>query len=183
MFIHQFSHLWIDFRGIQDTFMREGGWTTSRTAGGRHWSTKNTPCKIRWASKGYGPYCWGLTASDGPGPTTLQVKGIERRLDGYLRGRTVRPGRRHHRPLGGGCLPPLAPEVVLATIRHFHELYPEVRRDSQFKCSFNPTFSDAHGPRCGWVSPDHYGLNEGPIILMTENYRCDFLWKLMRHCP
>ena len=35
----------------------------------------------------------------------------------------------------------------------------------------------------GWVSPWHFGINEGPIVLMIENYRTDFLWRLMRSCP
>src|ERR1019366_4269522 len=34
-----------------------------------------------------------------------------------------------------------------------------------------------------WVSPWHYGLNQGPIVLMIENYRSGFLWRLMRNCP
>jgi len=35
----------------------------------------------------------------------------------------------------------------------------------------------------GWVSPWHFGLNEGPTILMVKNYRTGLLWKLMRECP
>ena len=35
----------------------------------------------------------------------------------------------------------------------------------------------------GWVSPWHYGLNQGPVILMIENYRTGLLWRLMRDCP
>ena len=37
--------------------------------------------------------------------------------------------------------------------------------------------------RSGWVSPLHLGLNQGPIVLMIENYRSDLLWRLMRQCP
>ena len=33
------------------------------------------------------------------------------------------------------------------------------------------------------VSPWHFGLNEGPIVVMIENYRSGLVWQLMRRCP
>ena len=33
------------------------------------------------------------------------------------------------------------------------------------------------------VSPWHFGINQGPIVLMIENYESDLLWRLMRKCP
>jgi hypothetical protein len=33
------------------------------------------------------------------------------------------------------------------------------------------------------VSPWHYGLNQGPIVLMIENYRSELLWRLVRQSP
>jgi hypothetical protein len=50
-----------------------------------------------------------------------------------------------------------------------------------FKCSFNPTFSS--GTSKEWISKGYYGLDQGPIILMIENYRSGFLWRLMCRCP
>ena len=51
-----------------------------------------------------------------------------------------------------------------------------------YKATFNPTFpSESAEP--GWVSPWHLGLNQGPIVLMIENYRSGLLWRLMRQCP
>ena len=35
----------------------------------------------------------------------------------------------------------------------------------------------------GWRSPAHYAINQGPVVLMIENYRSGFLWRLMRQCP
>ena len=46
--------------------------------------------------------------------------------------------------------------------------------------SFNPTFPSPDG--LGWVSPVNYGLNQGPIVLMIENWRSGFVWNLMRRC-
>jgi len=34
-----------------------------------------------------------------------------------------------------------------------------------------------------WLSPWHYGINQGPIVLMIENHFTDFVWRLMKKCP
>lgn len=53
-----------------------------------------------------------------------------------------------------------------------------------FKASFNPTHLENFGNHYGWwVSPWHYGLNQGPIVLMIESYRSGLLRQLMRNCP
>ena len=53
-----------------------------------------------------------------------------------------------------------------------------------FKASFNPSHPGNPGNPYGWwVSPHHFGLNQGPIILMIENYRTGFIWELMKRCP
>ena len=77
LFTHQLSHVWIDFRGIQDAFMREKGidyFENSRRATyvQQCYAIEN-PHKF----EGYGESCWGITASEGPGPATLKLDGIE----------------------------------------------------------------------------------------------------------
>ena len=52
-----------------------------------------------------------------------------------------------------------------------------------FKCSYNPTFSRGKQKGKGWVSLGYYGLDQGPIVAMIENYRSGFLWGLMKGCP
>jgi len=52
-----------------------------------------------------------------------------------------------------------------------------------FKATFNPTFPGRKGGDHSWVSPWHYGLNQGPIVTMIENYRSDMTWELMRSHP
>jgi hypothetical protein len=47
----------------------------------------------------------------------------------------------------------------------------------------NPTFPVEPKRECGWVSTYHFGINQGPIVLMIENHRSGFLWSLMRQCP
>ncbi len=49
-----------------------------------------------------------------------------------------------------------------------------------YKCSFNPTFLDQQKSKKGWISVGHYGLDQGPVVLMIENYRSGLLWRLTR---
>jgi hypothetical protein len=78
---------------------------------------------------------------------------------------------------------PFAPEIVLPAIDHYvNELKLTESNPYGFKATFNPTYPTQSGTTCGWVSPWHYGLNHGPIILMIENYRTGLLWRLMRSC-
>ncbi len=184
LFAHQFSHVWIDFRGIQDDFMRDKGidyFENSRRATlvQQQYAIRN-PLEF----EGYGQYFWGLTASDGPGWMTRRIRGVERRFFDYL-ARCVPYG-----PDDGTVAPwavvtslPFAPEVVLATIQHFKEVYPEVTGRYCFKCSFNLTFVDEAQDKPGWTSAYHYGINMGPTCLMIENHQSGLLWRLMRRCP
>ena len=72
----------------------------------------------------------------------------------------------------------------MPSIRHFNAAYPEMTSEYGFKCSYNPTFSGSkRSPASGWVSQGYYGLDQGPIVMMIENYRSGFLWRLMRRCP
>ncbi|MGH7593245.1 MAG: glucoamylase family protein, partial [Gemmatimonadales bacterium] len=50
------------------------------------------------------------------------------------------------------------------------------------KSTFNPTFRGRTGATDGWISPYHFGINQGPIMLMIENYRSGMIWQLMRGC-
>jgi hypothetical protein len=185
LFTHQLSHVWIDFRGIKDAFMRAKGidyFENSRRATyvQQQYAIEN-PLKFA----GYGPRCWGITASDGPGPRTIKVNGVKRRFFDY-RGRGVPYG-----PDDGTIAPwavvtslPFAPEIVLPAIDYYiHEAKLTEFSPYGLKASFNPTYAAKAGHDLGWVSPWHYGLNQGPIVLMIENYRSGLLWELMRGCP
>ena len=186
LFTHQLSHVWIDFRGIQDQFMLGKGidyFENSRRATYvQQLYAINNPLKF----KDYGPLCWGITASGGPGPETVKIDGIERQFFDYV-GRGVPYG-----PDDGTISPwaliaslPFAPEIVLPALDYWLQQPMLTKFNSYgFKTSFNPTFPGSpENPYGWWVSPWHYGLNQGPIILMIENYRSGFLWSLMKKCP
>jgi len=77
---------------------------------------------------------------------------------------------------------PFAPEIVLPSIQFFiNHLRLKEAHPYGFKATFNPTFS-VSGKEFGWVSPWHYGLNQGPIVTMIENYRTEMIWELMQSC-
>ncbi|MHA4807865.1 glucoamylase family protein [Flavitalea flava] len=186
LFTHQLSHVWIDFRGIQDDFMRAKGidyFENSRRATyvQQRYAIDN-PLKF----EAYGPHCWGLTASEGPGPETIKIQGIERQFFDYA-GRGVPYG-----PDDGTLAPwavvaslPFAPEIVLSALEYcIYQAKLTAFNSYGFKASFNPNHPGASGNPYGWwVSPWHFGLNQGPIVLMIENYRTGMLWQLMRNCP
>ncbi|WP_309604374.1 glucoamylase family protein [Phenylobacterium sp.] len=185
LFTHQLSHVWIDFRGIQDAFMRDKGidyFENSRRATyvQQRYAIENPR---RFAS--YGEHCWGITASEGPGPATLKLAGVERTFFDYL-GRGVPYG-----PDDGTLAPwavvaslPFAPDIVLPAIAFcIHQAKLKEASAYGFKASFNPTHPGEPGNPFGWwVSPWHFGLNEGPIVLMIENHASGMVWRLMRRC-
>jgi hypothetical protein len=77
---------------------------------------------------------------------------------------------------------PFAPENDLPAIKYFNDIRLRENNPYGFKATFNPTFPVKKGSKFGWVSKWHYGLNQGPIVSMIENYRSDFIWRLMRGC-
>lgn len=184
LFTHQLSHVWIDFRHIHDAYMRDHGsdyFENSRRA---------TYMQQRYAVEnpnefeGYGENCWGITASDGPGWVTRRIKGKERRFFDYLaRGVPDGPDDGTLAPWATIASLPFAPEIVGPAVTGFDNLKLRVDNPYGFKATFNRTFALEDESARFWVSPWHYGLNQGPIILMIENFRSGLLWRLMRGCP
>ena len=52
-----------------------------------------------------------------------------------------------------------------------------------FDASFNATFPSRGKNRYGWTAPWILGLNQGPVVLMIENFQSGFLWEIMRSSP
>lgn len=130
---------------------------------------------------GYGRFSWGITATDGPGPAERRINGKRVRFFDY-KARSIPYG-----PDDGTLAPwavatslPFAPEVVLPSLSRLNKDFPEMTNTYGFKCSYNPTFASKGK---GWVSEGYYGLDQGPIVMMIENYRTGLIWRLMRRCP
>lgn len=182
LFVHQFSHAWIDFRGIQDRFMREKRcdyFENSRRATliQREYAKRN-PHQFT----GYDADCWGLSACDGASDDMPGISGERRRLFGYA-ARGVPYGPDDGTLAGWAALAslPFAPEIALCAVRTMLQRYPEMLSEGRLSSSFNPTLADANGR--AWVPAGHFGLDQGIVVAMIENHRSQLIWRLMRDCP
>jgi hypothetical protein len=185
---HQYSHVWIDFRGIRDDWMRHRGldyFENSRRAtyAQRSYAIDNP---MRW--RAYGANVWGLTACDGPGAGRGRAQGRPERFYGYaargvgvegvLDDGTIAP------TAALGSLP-FAPEIVIPAAREMYERFgASIYSTYGFFDSFNPTLTDAAQPSsledAGWVDRAYIGIDQGPILAMLENHRSDLVWRVMR---
>ncbi len=66
LFIHQFSHAWIDFRGIRDAFMREKNCDYFENSRRATYVQREYAIRNPGSFADYGANCWGLSAGDGP---------------------------------------------------------------------------------------------------------------------
>ena len=111
--------------------------------------------------KGYGEKCWGLTASDGD-------KGYSAHSPGNDRGVIT--------PTAALSSIPYTPEYSLEAMRYFYEeLGDRLRGEYGFKDAFNLTED--------WFAPSYLAIDQGPIIVMIENYRTGLIWKLFMSHP
>ena len=196
LFGHHYSHIWIDFRGIRDSVMREAGFdyfenSRRATYANRAWCIANP---MRW--QGYSDRIWGLTACDGPGSFRLPYRGERREFYGYAaRGPLSEPEGRDDGTIAPtaalGSLP-FAPEIVIPCAEGLlKEHGPRIFQKYGFVDAFNPSFtytnvpmeSGTVDPDHGWVARDYLGIDQGPILLQAANYRDDFVWRYMRRVP
>jgi hypothetical protein len=191
LFGHQYSQIWIDYRGIRDEYMRARGidyFENSRraTIGQRAYAIDNPN---DWS--GYSGDVWGLTASDGPIDTTIVVSGKPRLFYTYsARGASFNEVRDDGTlvPTATGGAVPFAPEITIAALVAMREKYGDnLFGQYGFLDAFNPTFQfpvpvrqGKVVPGTGWFDTDYLGIDQGPIIAMVENYRSDLVWKFMR---
>jgi hypothetical protein len=109
---------------------------------------------------GYAANCWGLTACDGDA--------------GYD---AFSPTNDHGviAPTAAISSMPYTPEESMAALRHFYEkLGARIWRENGFADAFNCTQK--------WVAPGHLAIDQGPAVVMVENYRSGLLWKLFMSC-
>lgn len=183
LFMHQLSHLWIDFRGIRDAFMEEKDidyFENSRRATlVQQLYAERNPRRFR----GYSRDIWGITASDGPGPAVRRIGGRVRRFDAYsARGVPHGPDDGTLSPWAVIASLPFAPDVVLSGFAAYLRNYPAMKARYGFLCSLNPTFGKDGRTGGTWISKGYYGLDQGPVVLMIENFASEMTWKLMRRC-
>ena len=199
LFGHQYSHVWIDFRGIQDEYMRGKGidwFENSRraTISQREYAIANPRGFV-----GYGADIWGLTACDGPLDTLITYRGQPWQLHTYrARGVSDFDDADGKERDDGTLAPtaaigslPFAPEIAFSAMVAMRERYPAIFGQYGFKDSFNPSLTNTAmrvqmgttDSSTGWVAGDHLGIDQGPIVAMLENYRSALVWKTMRTNP
>jgi hypothetical protein len=182
LFIHQFSHAWIDFRGIRDAYMRDKDcdyFENSRRATlvQREYAIRNPGGFV-----GYSADCWGLSAGDGPSARRRRMAGRRQSFYGYAaRGAPYGPDDGTLCPSAMLSSLVFAPELVLPALRALWSR--SGADDARFirTSGFNPTVVEA-GPD-GWVSHGEFGLDQGMTVLMIENHRSGLPWRLGRANP
>lgn len=111
--------------------------------------------------RGYGPDCWGLTASDND-------TGYDAHSPAYDKGIIS--------PTAALSSFPYTPAYSMQALRHFYEVLGD-------KIWGEYGFTDSFCESRNWYSKNHLAIDQGPIVVMIENYRSGLLWKLFMSCP
>jgi len=159
LFGHQYSHCWIDFRHTADAYMNSRNSTyfqNSRraTLAQRAYCIANPLSRV-----GYSSNVWGLTACDGPTGYAARGAPPAENDDG-----TIAP------TAAGGSIA-FAPEFSLPALRHFYTQF-------RFRIWTAYGFRDAFNLGQQWYASDELGIDQGPIVVMIENYRSQRVWQL-----
>ena len=178
LFIHQFSHAWIDFRGIRDRFMREKRCDYFENSRRATYVQREYAIRNPRGFAGFNDHCWGLSAGDGPSVAPRIIAGQRQAFYGYA-ARGVPYGPDDGTISGSALLASLvfAPEIVLPAVRALLARGPAGADRAVHASGFNATAE----PAC-WVSEGEFGLDQGMIELMVENFRSGLPWRLLRTC-
>lgn len=156
LFTHQYSHVWVDFRGIHDAYADYFENSVYATLANRAYCVDEFSKKFRT----YSENVWGLTAGDGP--------------DGY---KAYGGSPRWFEKPDGTVLPTapagsivFTPELSIAALKYMYDNYKD-------RIWGKYGFSDSFNLDRNWVASDALGIDEGPIVLMIENYRSGMVWK------
>ncbi len=196
LFVHQFTHLWVDFRGIQDAYIRAKGIDYFENSRRAAYAQRAYAIANPLHCKGYGENIWGISASDGPGHLqAVDHAGQTRQFRDYFARGVGLPDPFDDctiAPSAAVSSLPFAPELVIPAVQEMRQkLGDTIYARYGFLEAFNQSFVDdkaklSNGrvvPGFGWVDTDYIGIDQGPIVGMIENYRSDFVWRVMRKNP
>ncbi len=191
LFGHQYSHVWVDFRGIRDDYMRARGIDYFENSRRATYAQRGYAIANPEGWKGYGENVWGITACDGPADVELEYAGKLRKFRTYAGRGMGHVDDGTLAPTAAVASIPFAPEIAIPAVLEMHRRYGEhIYSTYGFLDSFNPSFefdvSSPHGriiPGAGWVAHDYLGIDQGPILAMIENHRSDLVWRVMRKNP
>jgi hypothetical protein len=195
LFGHQYSHVWVDFRGLQDATMRQRGIDYFENTRRAVYSQRAYAIANPSGWFDYGANVWGFTACDGPG----SMRQFDRRgRVRYFLDYSARGAGRGHTLDDGTIAPtaavsslPFAPEIVIPAVQEMHERFGSyIYSQYGFLDSFNRSFT-ANDVKLtdgrvdssfGWIANDYLGIDQGPILAMICNYRNELVWDDMRVC-
>lgn len=156
LFFSHYSFLGLDPHGLQDGYANYWEQNRNHTLINYDYCVSN-PKKF----KGYAANCWGLTACD--------------TYDGYNAYSPTNDGGTIA-PTAALSAFPYTPEYSMAALKHFYY-------DLGDKLWSEYGFIDAFNESKNWYASSHLAIDQGPIIVMIENYRSGLLWKLFMSCP
>ena len=165
LFGHEYSHCWVDFRHIGDAYMNSNN-TTYFENSRRATIAQQAYCiadPSRWI--GYSSNVWGLTACDDP-IVGYEAHGAPPAVndDGTLA------------PTAPGGAMAFAPDYALPTLEYLYSNYrTNLWTANGFRDAFNLTAS--------WYDTDELGIDQGPFVIMIENYRNQKPWQLFMQNP
>lgn len=156
LFFSHYSFLGLDPHGLKDRYADYWKQNLNHTLINREHAIQN-PNKF----KGYSADSWGLTASD--------IK------DGYAANSPAEDNGTIT-PTAALSAFPYTPEFSMKALKHFYyEKGDQIWSEYGFVDSFNESQD--------WVADSYLAIDQGPIIVMIENYRSGLLWKLFMSCP
>lgn len=156
LFFAHYSFCGLDPRGLRDRYADY--WALNC----RHVQINRAHCIANpHGYRGYGPACWGLTASDDHAGYSAHAPDND---NGTLS------------PTAALASLPYAPAEVMAVLRHFLTAHGE-RLWKRY--GFVDAFSEQHG----WVAETFLAIDQGPIVVMMENHRSGLLWNLFMSVP
>ncbi|MGZ4808965.1 MAG: glucoamylase family protein [Thermoanaerobaculia bacterium] len=194
LFGHQYSHVWIDFRGIQDDYMRSHGIDYFENSKRATIAQRSYAIANPGGYRDYGPTIWGLSACDGPMDATITIDGTPRLFHGYAaRGADASEVRDDGTiaPTAAISSMPFTPDISFDALNGMRDRYGDhLYGKYGFLDAFNPTLRTTEkvqagtvDPQLGWFDVDYLGIDQGPILAMIENSRSELVWKTMRKNP
>ena len=155
LFFSQYSFLGLDPRGLKDKYADYWEQNKNHTLINYAYSVDN-PKKF----KGYAENSWGLTASD-------TYNGYDAHSPTNDNGTIT--------PTAALSAFPYTPELSMKALHHFYY-------DLGDKIWGKYGFTDAFNESQNWYAKSYLAIDQGPIIVMIENYRSGLLWKLFMSC-
>jgi hypothetical protein len=156
LFFCHYSFCGLDPRGLKDTYANYFEQNVQHTLINYEHCVRNPN-----GHKGFGPACWGLTASDDPAGYAAHAPDND---NGVIA------------PTAALSSFPYAPEQAMRALRHFYDVLGD-RTWGRF--GFTDAFSETHD----WYAKTYLAIDQGPIVIMIENYRTGLLWKLFMADP